>query len=107
MQEHYNENYVESDKYPTAEFNGQIVEKIDYSKDGVFNVTLKGKFKVHGVEKEYTIPAKLTIKDGKITVNCSFDVKLDDHKIDRPTVVAKQLADTIKVTVDATLVPHK
>src|ERR1035438_1845816 len=60
MQEHFNENYMESDKYPTANFNGKFNEKIDYSKDGITNITATGKLKIHNIEKEVTEKGTLT-----------------------------------------------
>jgi polyisoprenoid-binding protein YceI len=98
MQEHFNENYMESDKFPKASFVGNIQEKIDYTKDGTHNITMKGKLTVHGVEKERTLAGTLMIKGGMITVDVKFDIKLADHNIKVPEAVGQKIAETIAVT---------
>lgn len=107
MQEHFNEKYVESEKYPKAVFKGKINEKIDYTKDGTYDITATGNLEVHGVSKPYTEKGKLTIKDGVISIEGSFDVKLVDHKIEVPTLVATNIAETINVKHAATLALFK
>lgn len=107
MQEHFNEKYVESDKYPKAVFKGKINEKIDYTKDGTYDITATGNLEVHGVAKPYTEKGKLTIKDGVISIEGSFDVKLVDHKIEVPTLVATNIAETINIKHAATLAVFK
>lgn len=101
MQEHFNENYIESDKYPNAIFKGTIVEDIDSKKDGTQNVTAVGAFTVHGVTKQRTITGKLTIVNGRPTINCSFDVLCADHKIKIPKLVFTKIAENITITVNA------
>lgn len=97
MQEHFNENYMESEKYPTGVFSGKIVEAIDYTKDGVYDISAKGKFVIHGVSQERTLKGKLTIKGGAITLVSNFDVKLADHKIEIPTIVMAKIAESIAI----------
>ncbi len=106
MQEHFNENYMESDKYPDATFKGKFNEKIDFTKNGVTNVTATGKLKIHNVEKEVTEKGTLTVKDGKITMKCDFVVACKDYNIEIPKVVFNDIAKTISVKVDATLTLH-
>lgn len=98
MEEHFNENYMETAKFPNATFTGTIQEKIDYTKNGTYPITMKGKLKVHGVEQERTISGTLVIKDGKATVDCKFDIKLVDHNITVPTAVGQKIAESIAVT---------
>lgn len=107
MQEHFNENYMESDKkgYEFAIFEGTINEDIDFTKDGVYNVTVTGNFTCHNVTQPRTITGTITIVGGKVHVNSTFDVKLDDHNIKKPQVVDQDIADSIAVTVDCTLPP--
>jgi len=105
MQEHFNENYMESDKYPYAKFRGNIQQKIDYTKDGEYAVTANGVLNVHGVDQQRAIPGKLIVKDGKIRMVSSFDVACVDHKIKIPTLVITKVAEVIKVSIDATLSP--
>ncbi|OAQ41868.1 hypothetical protein A5893_01755 [Pedobacter psychrophilus] len=99
MQEHFNESYMESDKYPTATFKGNILENIDFTKDGVYDVSSKGILNIHGVAKERTIKGKMTIKNGKPSIYSSFDVACADHDIKIPSVVFKKIAEVITITV--------
>ena len=101
MQEHFNEKYMESEKYKLSNFSGEIQETIDWTKDGEYIITAKGKLNIHGVEQERTIPGKLIIKDGKITLVTNFKVKVADHKIEIPKLVTEKIAQEIDVKVEA------
>ena len=97
MQEHFNENYMESTKFPIGTFTGKIQEKIDFTKDGVYDISTKGIFTVHGVKKDRTFTGKLTIKGTTLTLISNFEVKLVDHKIDVPKLVFAKIAEVISV----------
>ncbi len=98
MQEHFNENYVESEKYPAATFKGKFTEPVDFTKAGAYDVSAKGTFTVHGVAQERTIKGKLTIEPGqKLTLACEFNVALKDHNIEVPTLVFVKVAQNILV----------
>ena len=101
MQEHFNENYMESDKYEYSTLDGLIVENIDFTKDGEYDVTIKGILDIHGVKVDREIKGKLTIKNG-VPVNgtAKFDVKLTDHKIKIPSMLGSNIAEVITVDVD-------
>lgn len=120
MEEHFNENYMETDKpgpkdakgkvtYPNkkATFSGKINETIDYSKDGTHNVTITGNLKIHNVTKPRTLNATLVIKGGTITVDCKFNVLLVDHDIKVPTAVGQKVAESIEVTVHSVMEESK
>lgn len=107
MQEHFNENYIESEKYPTATFSGKVDKAPDYGKDGQYDVSATGKFTVHGVTKERTINGKMKIEGGKITISSDFEVPLTDHKIEVPKVVFVKIAQIIQVKAQYTLSPYK
>ena len=107
MQEHFNENYMESDKYPQAKFKGTIDQQIDFSKDGSHNVSVTGLLSVHGVDKMRTIPGKLSIKDGIIQIFTEFKVACADHKIKIPTLIVTKVAEVISIKVDGKLNPVK
>jgi hypothetical protein len=98
MQEHYNENYVESEKYPFVTFKGRIKESIDCSKDGMYNVTMVGTLDMHGVEMPRTITGTLVVNDGIIIMDSKFDVKVADHKIKVPSLYVEKIAEVINVT---------
>lgn len=105
MQEHFNENYMESDKFPYAKFKGNIQQEIDLSKDAVFPVTVKGILNIHGVDRPRTIAGQMEIKNGAVKIATSFDVPCADHKIKIPSLVVTKVAEVIKVSVDALLNP--
>jgi polyisoprenoid-binding protein YceI len=107
MQEHFNENYMESDKYPRATFKGKVNEKVDVSKNGTYPVTATGDLTVHGVTQTRTIPGTITVNNGTLSMSSEFMVKCVDHKIDIPTLVFKHIAETIKMNVSATYTPAK
>lgn len=106
MQEHFNENYMESDKYPVASFSGKIIEDVDFSKDGTYEVRAKGTLTIHGVSQERIIKGNVTVNNKKITITANFSVLLSDHNIPIPIVVYKKLANEIKVEVSTTLEPR-
>lgn len=103
MQEHFNENYVESDKYPNATFKGKITDDIDLTKDGTYSVSVNGDFTVHGVTKPMTVPGTVTVKGSNMYVKASFDVKLADHNITIPTIVSQEIAEVVNVKVSGML----
>ncbi|MBL1231235.1 MAG: hypothetical protein CMD31_07535 [Flavobacteriales bacterium] len=100
MEEHFNENYMESHKYKVSVFKGKIVDEVDFTKDGTYEVTAKGTLDIHGVTVEREIKGTLTINNGKINLTTEFDVALKDHKIKIPSVVVKNIAEVVKVTVN-------
>ncbi len=101
MQEHFNEDYLESNKYPYAEFRGNIKDNIDLYKNGTYPVLIQGNLTLHNVTRSYTVKAELKIQDGKIMASSSFPVKLVDHQIKIPKLVVKNIAEIIQVTVSA------
>lgn len=109
MQEHFNENYVESDKFPKAEFKGQVTNNgdVNYAKDGIYNATAKGALTLHGVTKEVEIPGKVTVKDGKPQLNADFVLLMSDYQIKIPALVKENISNTVTVTVDCALEPLK
>ena len=100
MQEHFNEKYMESEKYPSSSFVGKLNEAVDLSKDGEYNLTATGKLKIHGVEMDRTIPVKATVKDGKLSFVSEFKVKVSDHKIEIPTLVMAKIAEEVSVKIE-------
>lgn len=103
QKEHFNENYLESDKYPTATFAGKIIEDVDFTRNNVMTVRAKGVLTVHGVPKERIIKSDMTIKNGSIFIKSNFTVLLADHNIPIPKVVHEKLASEIKVEVNSEL----
>jgi polyisoprenoid-binding protein YceI len=104
MEEHFNENYMESDKLPKATFKGTISDpsKVDYSRDGTYNTTVSGDLTIHGVTHKITAPGTITVKGGNISANSKFAVKPADYNISIPKIVRENIAETIEVTVSCT-----
>lgn len=109
MQEHFNENYVESDKFPKAEFKGNIANNasVNYAKDGVYPVKVKGKLTMHGETKDVEADGKITVKAGKISATADFTVILKNYKIEVPELVADKVAKAAQIKVECSLEPLK
>mgnify|MGYP000642448328 CR=1 FL=1 len=109
MQEHFNEEYVESDKFPKAEFKGAVANNaaVNYSKDGTYAVTVKGKLTMHGQTKDVEAPGKLIVQGGKVNATASFAVLLADYGVSIPGVVADKVNKTAKIEVACNLEPLK
>jgi hypothetical protein len=107
MQEHFNENYMESDKIPNAKFKGQVlnIKDVDVKKDGDYAVDVKGDLNVHGVIKNITVKANMQVKGGKIMGSSKFTVTAADFNISIPSVVKEKIAKEIEVTVEMNYEP--
>lgn len=105
MQEHFNENYMESSKYPKAEYKGKISDlgNVNFTKNGTYNVTTKGKLTIHGVTNDVTLPGTVVVKDKTITINSDFKVVPQDYEIKIPGLVENKIAKEIEVTVNSIL----
>ena len=101
MQDHFNENYMESNTYPKGDFKGHItnIKEIDFTKDGVYPAKIKGMLTIHGVTKEQVADGTIEVKGGKIIGKSTFDVLLKDYNIGG-AMIGKKIAESIKVTVD-------
>jgi len=105
MQEHFNENYMETEKFPTSNFSGKIVEQVDYSKEGITPVTAKGKLTIHGVTKEVEVKGQIKISGGKINLESKFPIKVADYGIKVPTIVMQKIAESVDVSIISLLEP--
>ena len=107
MQEHFNENYVESHRYPKAELKGSFLNNadIDYNKEGIYKTIVKGQLSLHGVTKEVTVPVILEIRGRKIEATSVFSLLLSDYHIAIPAIVKDKISNSVKVTVDLKLDP--
>lgn len=105
MEEHFNENYMESNKFPKSEFKGTITNNsaVDYSKDGNYNIKVQGKLTIHGVTKDVTTDGKLVIQGGKINATADFSVQLADYSISIPGLVADKVGKSAKISVSCSL----
>ncbi|MBC7886562.1 MAG: YceI family protein [Ferruginibacter sp.] len=101
MEEHFNENYLESDKFPKATFKGNITDlaKVNFTTDGSYNVNIGGDLSMHGVSKKISAVGTITVKAGKIAGSSRFLVKPSEYDIRIPKLVKDNIAETIEITV--------
>ncbi len=97
QREHFDENYIETDKYPTASFAGKFIEPVDFTTNGVYTVRAKGMFSIHGIQKERIIKGLITINNGNVAIEALFNVRLEDHDIKVPKIVYEKIAEEIKI----------
>lgn len=112
LEEHFNENYMESDKYPKAVFKGTIVDvsKLDLMKDGIYPVKIKGTMTMHGVSKEMTTDGQFEVKGMRVTGKSNFLIACADYKIDIPALVRDKIAKEVKVSIETeyeSMVPNQ
>ncbi len=104
MEEHFNENYIESDEFPKAKFKGTItnIKDIDFNKDGDYTAEIKGKISIHGVTKEIEAKAEISIKDYKVIANSTIMLKPEDFDIEIPGIVREKIAKemTVKMSIN-------
>jgi len=102
MQEHFNENYLESDKFPKSIFKGSIDDfsKIDFSQEGKYTVTVTGQLTLHGETKTVTTPATFTVQKESVSAVAGFPIELSDYKISIPALVKDNISKTIKINVN-------
>ncbi|MEJ0080515.1 MAG: YceI family protein [Puia sp.] len=99
MQTHFNENYVESDKYPKATFSGSCSGDMDLTKDGVYQVVIKGDISLHGVTKPIETTAQLEVKSNHIKGSSTFKLKPEDFNITIPAIVRDKIASEMNVKI--------
>ena len=107
MEEHFNENYMETEKYPNAVFKGKINEKVDWNADGQNKVTVSGKMELHGVTKDETYEGTITKKGNDVSISTKFKIKLADYNIKVPSLYVKNIAEIVDVDVNSTLEPFQ
>lgn len=105
MQEHFNENYLESDKYPTAIYKGKITNasEINFGKDGSYKATTEGDLIIHGAAKKIKESGVIQIKGGKAFLIATFTVLLKDYNVKVPNNLINNISDNIKISINAEL----
>jgi hypothetical protein len=103
QQEHFYENYIESEKYPTASFSGRIIETVDYEKPGRYEIRAKGILDIHGVKQERIIKVDLEVGKEQFKANSTFMINLEDHNISIPKLVTQKIAEEVEVNIAVTL----
>jgi polyisoprenoid-binding protein YceI len=107
MQEHFNENYMDSEKFPKAVFKGKITDpaKPDLSKKGSINVTVSGDLTIKDVTKQVSVKGTIEVLEDGIKIDSKFDIVPEDYNITIPSVVREKINKTMAVTVNMKLTP--
>lgn len=103
MKEHFNAEYMESDKFPKASFKGSIDPKDIGSKSKIYKTTVRGTLTIHGISKDVSIPGTITKNGNEIKLNTIFSVATADYNIRIPSVVKGKIANTIEITINSIL----
>ena len=107
MQEHFNERFMESDKYPNATFKGKINEAIPWDKPGTYPASATGVLNIHGKDVNRTIQGIITVGEQQLGLDSKFKVALADHDIHIPTIVFNKIAEVIDVTCQFQYRPYQ
>jgi len=101
MEEHFNSDYMESDKFPKSTFKGVITDlsKVNFAKDGTYAVAASGDLTIHGVTRKTTANSSITIKDGKISGASKFKITIAEYGISVPKIYQDNIAKTVEITV--------
>jgi hypothetical protein len=104
MQDHFNENYMESEKFPKSTFKGNItnIKKVNFSKDGNYPVTVKGTLELHGVKNEVETTGMIKVAGESVIATADFSILLADYKIPVPSVVGEKLSKSAKIKLNCT-----
>ena len=105
MQEHFNENYMESEKFPNSTFVGKIanIKDVNLGKDGIYKVVAEGDLSLHGVTNKVRINGTLEVKGGKVIGKATFEVAPKEYNITIPKAVIKNISEAIQVDVNISL----
>jgi polyisoprenoid-binding protein YceI len=105
MQEHFNENYMESDKYPNSIFQGKLtnLNEIDFNKPGTYPVIIEGDLTMHNVTRKISEKGTFTVETGVVKGTSKFNIKPSDYGIEIPKTVINNISDEIEVTVNVDL----
>jgi polyisoprenoid-binding protein YceI len=101
MEEHFNENYMESDKIPKSMFKGKItnLSAVDFTKNGTYDVTVEGDLTIHDVTNKITTKGTIEVVSGGINANSKFNIIPEDYKITIPGVVREKINKNLEVTI--------
>jgi hypothetical protein len=107
LEEHFNENYMESDKYPKSSFKGKILNlsSVNFSKNGSYDVTVEGELTIHDVTNKLTVKGTLEVVSGGINANSKFNISPEDYKISIPGVVREKINKNLELTVTMKYAP--
>ncbi len=103
MQEHFNENYMESTTFPKAKFKGKIdnLSRVNFDQDGEYPVNVSGQLELHGVTKPITSQGTIIIRRGLISAKGKISVLVADYDIEIPKLVADNIAKKVDIVIQA------
>ncbi|MGD0756147.1 MAG: YceI family protein [Bacteroidales bacterium] len=107
LEEHFNENYMESDKLPKSSFKGKITNfsLVDFSKNGTYNVTVEGDLTIHDVTNKVSVKGTVEVVTGGINASSKFEIVPEDYKINIPGIVRDKISKAMEVTVTMKYAP--
>ncbi len=107
MEEHFNENYMESDKFPKSSFKGKItnLSAINFSKNGIYDVSVDGDLTIRDATNKISTTGKLEIQNGELLATAKFNISPEDYKISIPSVVKEKINKNMEVTVSLKYAP--
>ena len=107
MEEHFNENYMETELYPFAIYKGTFDDTVDPTQPGEYTLKCSGILDIHGVQQSRDIEVALTVDQKALSAAAAFTIHLEDHAIEIPKIVFKKIAEVIDVKMSATFEPLK
>ncbi len=104
LEEHFNENYLHTNKYPNAKYSGKLIgfDKSMLAKDGEYKMTSEGKVELHGASQPFKAPVTMIVKGGTVTFKCTFSIKAESYNIDIPALVKPKLLDETPIAATIT-----
>ena len=107
LEEHFNENYAESDKFPKSTFTGKItnIASVNFTKTGTYDVTVDGDLTIHGTTKKVSSKGTIEVVDGGVNANSKFNINPEDYGIAIPGLVRDKIAKDLEVTVTIKYAP--
>lgn len=106
QREHFNENYLESVRFPKATFTGKFIDRVD-PKSANQSLRIKGSLEIHGIKNERIIPVELVRSGQGYRFSSSFNVALEDHGIEIPRMVYQKISETIGIEISGVLNPKQ
>ena len=101
-----NNDYLNSDKFPNATFEGKVTTPVDYKKNGKYNVTVDGKLTIHGVTKQVKQSGIIEVSAGKIVARSKFSILLSDYGVIVPNDYLKKISNTVDIDINAVMTPY-
>ncbi len=105
MQEHFNENYMESSKYPKAKFSGKVknMSSVNFNKDGTYPIVVNGTLSIHGKSNEVEQKGFIVIKNGAVAISSNMSVLLSDYNVKIPRAVRDKISKDVKIKIVSAL----